>query len=76
MGYSDAMKTQLRAVPHTEIPGATVFEVWFNGEFVATVCGGDGPSVRVISKHWLEAFPRNARHDDSLNVTTVMIERK
>ena len=53
-----------------------MFEVWFNGEFVATVCGGDGPSVRVISKHWLEAFPRNARHDHSLNVTTVMIERK
>ncbi len=45
------MKTELRAVPHSIVPGATIFEVWHNGQFIATVTGADGPGVRVISKH-------------------------
>ncbi|HEV3440087.1 MAG TPA: hypothetical protein VG122_22155 [Gemmata sp.] len=45
------MKTELRAVPHSIVPGATIFEVWHAGQFIATVTGADGPGVRVISKH-------------------------
>ena len=49
------MKTELRAVPHSIVPGAVIFEVWHDGQFIATVTGADGPGVRVISKHPLEA---------------------
>ena len=49
------MKSELRLCDHTAIPGAKVVEVWYDGEFVATVTGADGPGVRVISKYLLEA---------------------
>ena len=49
------MKTELRAVPHSVVPGVTIFEVWHDGKFIATVTAADGPGVRVISKHPLEA---------------------
>ena len=49
------MKTELRAVPHSIVPGATIFEVWHDGKFIATVTGADGPGVRVISKHPMQA---------------------
>jgi hypothetical protein len=49
------MKTELRAVPHSIVPGATIFEVWHDGQFIATVTGADGPGVRVISKHPMQA---------------------
>ena len=45
------MKTILRAVPHSIAPGATIFEVWHDGQFIATITGAEGPGVRVISKH-------------------------
>ncbi len=43
------MKSILSAVPHTITPGVTIFEVWHDGKFIATVTGGDGPRDRVIS---------------------------
>ncbi len=49
------MKTELRAVPHTTRPGVTVFEVWHDGQFIASITGADGPGVRVFSKHPLKA---------------------
>jgi len=45
------MKTTLRAVPHSIIPGATIFEVWHDGQFIASITGADGPGVRILSKH-------------------------
>jgi len=39
------MKTELRPVPHSIVPGATIFEVWLDGQFIATVTGADGPGV-------------------------------
>jgi hypothetical protein len=30
------MKTILRPVTHSIVPGATIFEVWHNGEFIAS----------------------------------------
>lgn len=44
------MKTELRLTPHLEIPGATVLEIWHDGQFIGTVAGADGPGIRVISK--------------------------
>jgi hypothetical protein len=49
------MKTELRAVAHSIVPGQTVFEVWHDGQFIATVAGADGPGVKVISKHPMQA---------------------
>ena len=46
-------KTELRLTPHSEIPGAMSCELWYEGVFVGTVVGADGPGVRVISKHQL-----------------------
>jgi hypothetical protein len=49
--------TELRARPHHVRPGATVIEVWHDGQFVATVtaASADGPGVTVISKYPLAA---------------------
>ena len=48
------MKTELRAVPHSIVPGSTIFEVWHDGKFIATVTGAEEPGIRVISKHPME----------------------
>ena len=45
------MKAQLVAKPHSQVPGAQVFEVWWNARLVCTLAGLDGPGVRVISKY-------------------------
>ncbi|MCI0741056.1 MAG: hypothetical protein L0Y72_18585 [Gemmataceae bacterium] len=50
------MKSELRAVPHSVLPDQFVFEVWYDGRFIATVAGADGPGVRIITKHPLEPF--------------------
>jgi hypothetical protein len=45
------LKSELRIRPHTKIPGALVVEVWYNGQYIAQVCGQDGPGVRILTKH-------------------------
>lgn len=45
------MKTELRAVPHTIVPGTTIFEVWHDDQFIASITGAEGPGVRILSKH-------------------------
>jgi hypothetical protein len=45
------MKTELRLAPHSIVPGQQVVEIWYDGKFIGQVTGGDGPIVRVISKH-------------------------
>lgn len=49
------MKTELRATPHSRIPGATVIEIWYDGQFIGQITGADGPGIRVFSKHGLNA---------------------
>jgi hypothetical protein len=51
------MKSELRVVPHSELPGQNVIEVWHDGEFIATVTGATGPGVRVISKYINKVAP-------------------
>jgi hypothetical protein len=48
------MKTQLRLVSHSMLPGANVVEIWYGEQFIGTVAGSDGPGVRVLSKHPVE----------------------
>lgn len=48
------MKTELRPVPHS-ITGATILEVWHDGKFIATVTGAEGPEIRVVTKHPIQA---------------------
>jgi len=45
------VKSKLELNPHLEIDGEYVIEVTYNGQLIATVCGMDGPGVRVISRH-------------------------
>jgi hypothetical protein len=45
------MKTELRLVPHSVIPGEQVIELWYADEFIGTVTGADGTGVRLITKH-------------------------
>lgn len=45
------MKSEIIVKPHSVLPNAQVIEVWWNGRFIATVAGADGPGVRIISKH-------------------------
>lgn len=48
--------TELKLAPHSQKSG-TVIEVWHNGQFVGQVTAGTGPgaSLRVLSKHRVEA---------------------
>ena len=59
------MKAILREAPHSVFPSQTVIEVWYNGEFIATITGADGPGVRIISKHKLV-------YDEVGNVPTIL----
>ena len=47
------MKTELRLRPHSQLVGASVYELWYAGAFIGEVTGADGPGVRVLSKHAL-----------------------
>ena len=48
------MKTELRCRPHLIRKDDVVFEVWYNGFFVAEIVGSDdGAGVKVISNHAL-----------------------
>lgn len=49
------MKTELRLAKHGILPDANVVEIWYGGAFIGQITGGDGPSVRVMSKHGVEA---------------------
>jgi hypothetical protein len=37
--------------------GENVIEVWHEGTFLATIAGGEGPSVRIVTKHNITARP-------------------
>jgi hypothetical protein len=50
-------KTELRTSPHSSNPGAFVFEIWHEGEFIGQVTGGDGPGIRISSKHTIITYP-------------------
>jgi len=54
------MKAELRLRPHNILPDAQVIEVWYGGEFLATVVGADGPGVNVVTKHRLVTDERPA----------------
>ena len=62
------MKTELRARPHSVLPGHTVVEVWWKDQFIGEVTGADGPGVRVLSK-----FPTQVEEPNRM-VTEVRID--
>jgi len=45
------MKTKIKAVPHTQLPGENVVEVTYNGRLLCTIVGADGPGIRIISRY-------------------------
>ena len=44
-------KAKLKIADHSLLPGESVIEVYYEGEFIASIYGADGPGVRIISKH-------------------------
>ena len=50
----DRVKTELKVVPHLELPDAQVIEVRYDGRLIAVVYGNDGPGVRIVSKYAVE----------------------
>jgi hypothetical protein len=64
------MKTELRAVEHTLRSGETAFEVWHDGQLIASIVGAEGPGVRVFSKHPLKV----TQVDGYPNEVEVMLE--
>ena len=51
------MKSQIRVKLLAMLPGVNVMEMWHDGQFLATISGGDGPDVRIITKHAVKAKP-------------------
>jgi hypothetical protein len=49
------MKTELRFRPHASNSHQNVVELWHNEEFIGTITGAEGPGVRVITKHSIQA---------------------
>lgn len=45
------LKSQLAVRKHRNLPWQNTFDVVFNGVVIATVNGGDGPGVRIMTKH-------------------------
>lgn len=63
------MKTELHPRPHRAIAGATIVEIWHNGQLIGTVTGCDHqPGVRVLSK-----FPVTVHHEDPVTQATERI---
>jgi hypothetical protein len=62
------MKAELRFRKHSILPDKNIFEVWYDGKFIAEVVGADGPGVRLLSKHPVEKM-----NNDAL-VTTVLVD--
>jgi hypothetical protein len=54
------VKTELHHVPHSQLSGEHVIELWHDGKFIGTITGADGPGVRVISKYTVTAEPQRA----------------
>lgn len=50
-------KAQLKLCPHAMLAGENVVEVRWGDQLLCTVAGGDGASVRIISKHITDGFP-------------------
>src|SRR5262245_27105470 len=47
----DILKTHLELGEHSLLPGQKTIELWHDGELIGQVYGGDGPGLRVLSKH-------------------------
>lgn len=59
------MKTELRLQPHHVRPDTIVVEVWYDGQFLATINGVDpGPGIRIVSKHGLDIPVLTGRYGD------------
>ncbi len=68
------MKTELRLAPHTAGTGRIV-EVWHDGAFIASVYPlGDGPGVRVVTKHRIIVDHLETRAIAGVGALTVHIE--
>lgn len=66
------MKTEIRLAEHSELAGAAVIELWYDGRLIGAVYGADGPGVRVISKHHIIGN-ESSKCDMRLNVVSVKI---
>jgi hypothetical protein len=71
------MKSELIYTKHTVLPsGNAVVEIWYGGEFLATITGRDGPGIRVISKYTLQALDQSALLRERLEMVDVPPEAR
>ena len=75
-GTGKAVKAELRAVAHSIVAGQTIFEVWHNGKFIATITGADGAGVRIVSKHPLHAAAVEVSGPPNVVEVRIELERK
>lgn len=45
------MKAEIRVRPHGGLSGQNLIEVFYDGHFIATVVGADGPGIRIVSRY-------------------------
>lgn len=56
------MRTALIRAEHSERPGETIFEIWWEGAMIACMYGLNGhPGIKIVSKH-----PTNAAKVDPM----------
>jgi hypothetical protein len=65
------MKSKLRLQSHSVATGENVIEVWYDGVFLATLASGEGPTVRIVTKHNMTANP--APEDGGVHVLEIRI---
>lgn len=47
-------KSHLKMDSHILLEEQETVEIWYEGQFVASVYGGEGPGLRIMSKHPME----------------------
>jgi hypothetical protein len=65
-------KSKLEPKPHAILPGENSVEIWYQGEFIGTVTGADGPGVRVMTKHRMDIVRSGL--GETIDVIEVRIE--
>lgn len=67
-------KSKLTLKSHTLILGEEVVEIWYENILIGTVCGADGPGVRVISKYPMDIVRGGMGEGETIGVMEVRIE--
>jgi hypothetical protein len=48
------MKTEITIARHHTIPGLIIASIWYDGQRIASICGIEGPGIRITSEYSIE----------------------